>query len=392
MSKFVGGYYFPNWREYKYKLQDVPTEYDQLYLFHAVPTGSGFVTFKNPGGSFNADSVAAISQGRRIIISVGGAGYGFNLHTRQESDNFVSSIKNIIKEVSSGVKGKFGLDWNNFEAHILPSTSEMIYVSRTLKTFYGDDFVVTSPVAPWRSEDKDWAVEMNRAGVLDYVSPQYYDGPSLNTESYLLPNLESWVNLLGASKVGVGLGISSPVNTGFYWSDIDAANCLKKVFSRWPEIRGVFTWEIIGDIDYGNKFVKTVVPVVPKKSPKPVEDGEFIFYSQCDSWDGVTQDTKLSGLTVQQLKDHVKATPGATGFNTNGYIKTDTLKPHFEPTFTNPSQGLYQIKIPTQPPIQTFDIKNISITGLDISSLKIEATVNGKLVTGDILITNLKSS
>jgi chitinase len=366
MSKFIGGYYV-YWSGYRYRLHELPKEYNQLYLFHATPTGNGNITNNTPGGTYYDDCRLALQQGRRLIISCGGANAGFTLDNRQQSDNFLRSFNGIISTIAGNTGiNKFGIDWNNFEANVQPSTAEMIYVSQQLKATYGNDFVVTSPVAPWRQADKDWAVAMNRAGVLDYVSPQFYDGPGLNQTSAVLSQLSSWVGLIGANRMGVGLGINS---SGYYWTAAEAGNCMRQVLAQWPEIRGVFTWEIIGDMNQGSPFTRTMAPImgsVPVSTtpvaPVPTTpaqttvsvDPDWTFYQGKDSWNGFSSDQQLAGKSVAELKAWCIAN-GASGFNTNGYIKTTLVKPFLsESTFSGSNQGLYVRNVlPVVPSVPT---------------------------------------
>lgn len=349
MSKFIGGYYV-NWKGFNYSISKLPIECNQIYLFHGKPLGNGNIYFDIPGEGFIEDCILALKQGKRLILSVGGAQFGFNLNNKTESDNFIESVKNILTKISGSSKNvKLGLDWNNFEAEIMPSTVEIIYVSKTLKQFY-NDFVITSPVAPWKQQDKEWAIAMNNAGCLDYVSPQYYDGPSLNNTSYVVENIESWIKVLGENRVGLGFGINSPTNTGYYWSGQEMSNCLKIVLQKWPGIRGAFSWEIIGDIESNSGFIDIVSKVFkqpgPQKGPKIEEkDSDFIFYKGCDTFGG---EIRLIGKTIQELKEFVKNTPGAVGFNTNGYIKTTFINPIKESTFTDDSEGLYVLPFSNQ--------------------------------------------
>lgn len=281
MSKFVGGYYV-NWKGFKYAISKLPFECNQIYLFHAKPSGNGFVYFdspSNPAINFFDDCKIALTQGRRLILSVGGANFGFELKNRLESNNFIESVQTIFSKIIGNLSNiKLGLDWNNFEAEILPSTTEIIYVSQRLKHIYGDDFIITSPVAPWKQQDKEWAIAMNNAGCLDYVSPQYYDGESLNNTSYLVQNIESWINILGQDKVGLGFGISSPTNIGHYWSAHEISKCLNIVLKKWPNIRGAFVWELIGDIDNNSGFIELANKALNKEIQESIFKNVTITY------------------------------------------------------------------------------------------------------------------
>ncbi len=70
-------------------------------------------------------------------------------------------------------------------------------------------------------------------------------------------------------------------------------------------------------------------------------DLNWDFYQGKDSWDGVTREPQVSGLTIEQIKEYcMNNNIGA--FNTNGYLKTVLYQPfRDEPTFRLPYQGLY---------------------------------------------------
>ena len=50
------------------------------------------------------------------------------------------------------------------------------------------------------------------ASPLDYCAPQYYDGPNLATQSYIVPSVDTWSTLLGAHSLVVGFGIANATN------------------------------------------------------------------------------------------------------------------------------------------------------------------------------------
>jgi chitinase len=226
-----------------------------IILFVAVPTGNGNISFDMLGGTFIQDCKTFRAQGRKLTLSVGGSTGPFGLNSRQESDNFITSFSKIYDKLG----GLDGLDWNNFEGSQTPTTSEMIYVSQQLKSKYGQSFTISCPPAPWRQIDKDFAVAMKNAGVLDFAAPQFYDGSGLNTQSGVMNHLASWVPLLGQEKVVVGFGVSNAAN---YWSAQSAADCLRSVLQKYPNIGGIFDWEVNYDNANGNPFSSQVAPIL----------------------------------------------------------------------------------------------------------------------------------
>ncbi|WP_229477240.1 glycosyl hydrolase family 18 protein [Massilia rubra] len=264
-KKIVGGYY-PNWTPSPIRIRDVHPRYNLIYLFHAVPVGgspgtTGAVTFSAPGDgrgaatNLKADiAYARTTQGRKIILSVGGAGNGMSFPNRTKSQAFVNSIAAIHTQLG----GIDGMDWNTFEADQKPDTAEMIWISLELKKRY-PGFIISAPPAPWNAIDKEFCRAMVAAGAMDYAAPQYYDGPGLNDPAYVADNVRQWVNLLGANRVVVGFGISNAAN---YMSREQAVSAWNQVKANHPDIRGGFNWQIHTDEEQGWVFANSVAPLI----------------------------------------------------------------------------------------------------------------------------------
>jgi chitinase len=264
-SRVVAGYY-PNWTDSPIRIRDVDARYNLIYLFAATPVGgapgtTGAVVWTPPGDgrgaatNFNADlQYARNVQGRKIVLSVGGAGNGMSFPTRAKSQAFVDSIVALYEQFG----GFDGLDWNTFEGSQEPDTTEMIWSSLQLKAKF-PGFLVTAPPAPWNSVDQTFCKAMAQAGALDFAAPQYYDGPNLATTAYLIGNVDTWVALLGADKVVVGLGIWNQPN---YWAIGDAVSAWNQVQAKYPTLHGAFDWTIHIDESNGWSFADTLGPLV----------------------------------------------------------------------------------------------------------------------------------
>lgn len=263
--KIVGGYY-PNWTPAPLRIRDVNLRYNLIYLFAATPVGgppgtTGAVTWTPPGNGRGAATnlkadiqYARSTQGRKIILSVGGAGNGMSFPNRAKSQTFVNSIVSIYQQLG----GIDGMDWNTFEASQTPDTSEMIWISLELKRRY-PGFIISAPPAPWNSVDKEFARAMVAAGALDYAAPQYYDGPGLNQPAYVVENIKQWVSLLGANRVVVGFGINNATN---YMTRDQAITTWNQVKANHPDIRGAFDWQIHTDEEQGWPFANGVAPLI----------------------------------------------------------------------------------------------------------------------------------
>jgi len=264
-KKIVGGYY-PNWPPSPLRIRDVNPRYNLIYLFAATPVGgapgtTGAVTWSPPGNGRGAATnlkadiqYARSTQGRKIILSVGGAGNGMSFPNRAKSQTFVNSIVAIYRQLG----GIDGMDWNTFEASQTPDTAEMIWISLELKRLY-PGFIISAPPAPWNKVDMEFCRAMVAAGALDYAAPQYYDGPGLNQPAYVVDNVRQWVSLLGANHVVVGFGINNAAN---YMSKDQALTIWKQVKANDPDIRGGFDWQINTDEEQGWPFANGVAPLI----------------------------------------------------------------------------------------------------------------------------------
>lgn len=263
--KIVAGYY-PNWTPAPLRIRDVNRNYNLIYLFAATPVGgppgtTGAVTWTPPGNGRGAATnlkadiqYARSTQGRKIMLSVGGAGNGMSFPNRAKSQTFVNSIVAIYRQLG----GIDGMDWNTFEASQTPDTGEMIWISLELKRLF-PGFIISAPPAPWNWIDKEFCRAMVAAGALDYAAPQYYDGPGLNQPAYVVENVKQWVSLLGANRVVVGFGINNATN---YMTKDQAITTWRQVHANHPDIRGGFDWQIHTDEEQGWPFANGVAPLI----------------------------------------------------------------------------------------------------------------------------------
>ena len=145
------------------RMADVPAAWDVINLAFGEPTSvtSGDIRFRLcpvaecPNVESEAEFVAAIrakqAQGKKVLISIGGANGQVQLTTTAARDRFVSSVSAIIDRY-----GLDGLDID-FEGHSLylnagdtdfrnpttPVIVNLIAALRTLKSRYGSDFILT---------------------------------------------------------------------------------------------------------------------------------------------------------------------------------------------------------------------------------------------------------
>jgi chitinase len=145
------------------RMADVPAAWDVINLAFGEPTSvtSGDIRFtlcpvaECPNVESEADFIAAIrakqAQGKKVLISIGGANGQVQLTTTAARDRFVQSVSAIIDRY-----GLDGLDID-FEGHSLyldagdtdfrnpttPVIVNLIAALKSLKSRYGSDFVLT---------------------------------------------------------------------------------------------------------------------------------------------------------------------------------------------------------------------------------------------------------
>ncbi|MEU8002370.1 glycosyl hydrolase family 18 protein [Catellatospora sp. NPDC049111] len=145
------------------RMADVPSSWDIINLAFGEPTSvtSGDIRFRQcpvaecPNVESETDFIAAIrakqAQGKKVLISIGGANGQVQLTSTAARDTFVSSVSAIIDKY-----GLNGLDID-FEGHSLylnagdgdirnpttPVIVNLISALRTLKARYGSGFILT---------------------------------------------------------------------------------------------------------------------------------------------------------------------------------------------------------------------------------------------------------
>jgi|GEM_PF-5378789 len=256
----VGGY----WTYWSApRLRDVPVEFNTVYLFSARPVGGQpgstgavfFEQFVQSEASLVEDIALLRSQGRSVILSVGGAGEYLNIGSPARRDAFVESVVGIYERLG----GFDGLDWN-IESADLP-VREMVEASQALKARFGQGFAITTPPAPWRVEEMAFVEALRDAGVLDLVTPQYYDLTGLSTEAarrdYAVETISRWVTAAGgADRVGFGF---RNVGAASHTMTVESAvEVWERATARHPDLRGAMVWSIDLDRSIDYRFARDV--------------------------------------------------------------------------------------------------------------------------------------
>ena len=267
MPAKVLGCYYTTWDTGAYKLTDVPTEFNVIYLFHCKPAGSpvngnwnnagdGTFMFEHASDVTREQVQACRARGQKVILTVGGANAGYAWDNRDKSTNFVKSFKTLAEQFG----GVDGIDFNNYEAGIVTErnfsavSAEMVWIAQQLKATYGDNFAVTSPPQPNDTLQQSLMKALKDAGVLTYAAPQFYDWNGFNAAGYISNAIATWAALVGESHLTVGLSANysngpSLDDCAREWSAIKAAN---------PGIRGTFCWSAQTNLKGGNAWGKSM--------------------------------------------------------------------------------------------------------------------------------------
>jgi chitinase len=237
-------------------MTNVDTDYNVIYPF-AATRAVGTANLRWDYGQISGLQ-ACRARGQKVCLSTGGAGQGISFNSRTISQQFVTSFIQLAESLG----GVDGCDYNTFEAEAAPNLPEYQWISAQLRQRFGSDFFIQSPPAPWSARDKDFCRAMLSSGSMDFVGPQYYDGPGLADRAYIVRSVNEWVRDVAggdASKIIVGFGIANSAN---YMTTNAAVDTYREVKANHPNIRGAFLWERSADANAGWPFANAMGPLV----------------------------------------------------------------------------------------------------------------------------------
>lgn len=247
--------YYPGWEAYRFPITSVPTSFNTIYVFGTKFNADGSVHFDWPGDVPLSQLQTVVNRGQRLILTVGGSDSRFNFANRTQTATFVSSVTALINGTFGGLIK--GLDWNNFEGATSINTTEMIWASQQLRGTYGTDFAITAPPAPNSSVDQAAMQALNAAGVLNWVMPQYYDWAGFKDPGFIsslsggsstyggVNRNKTWVDLLGATKVLVGVSANYNFSNALTLSEVTRE--WDRVIIDYPSERGLGIWNAFTD-------------------------------------------------------------------------------------------------------------------------------------------------
>lgn len=309
--------YWENWHWPLEEMTSIPN-YTVLNISFPRINADGSIFLSNDGGYQNnptAQQIAAAkAQGKKVLLSIGGANATFILNNQTQEDNFVNSF--------IAIKDQYGLDGIDIDTekglHTNPnaqinqaspqySADYLVRAIKRLKARYGSSFLLT--MAPetahtiganlagnWLGQ-YNWGVYLPLMNALrddiSWVQMQYYNTgsmPGKNGQFYnsaTQDGLVAWtealiegfqigstgVNYLGlpANKIIIGLPASSaPTAAGSGYTNpavVKAAmRCLRsgdcgngyKPAKTYPDLRGIMAWSTYEDYLTGYAFSNAV--------------------------------------------------------------------------------------------------------------------------------------
>jgi chitinase len=264
------------------RVEDVADAYDIIVLAFAeqVPGQPGAVQFNVDsalsaalGGYSNADLIADIAakraEGKKVLVSIGGANGTIDLSSTANVNRYVSSMGNLIDT--------FGLDGVDIDLEAGLNVQNTASAHQQLRQQVGSDFLLTMApqtldVQPGgRYEQLINALNRN----VDIVHTQYYNSGSMlgrdgrvysqGNVDFITAQADILLAYLRPDQVALGLPASpNAAGSGFVQPSVitSALDCLAegsrcgsyRPVATYPDIRGVMTWSINWDLHSGNAF------------------------------------------------------------------------------------------------------------------------------------------
>jgi chitinase len=255
---------------------------------NADPNNAGGVTFSVDSGlssalggytaaQFTSDIATLHSQGKKVIISVGGADGTISVANATSATNFANSVYSLMQT--------YGFDGVDIDLENGINVTYMTSALQQLSAKAGSNLIIT--LAPQTTDVQStsgdyFQLALNIKSILTLINTQYYNSGTMNgcdgnvyaeaTENFLtaLPCIQLQGGL-NPAQIGLGLPASTSAAGSGYTAPgtVDnAISCLAngsncgsfKPSSTWPTIRGAMTWSINWDASNGYAFANTVGP------------------------------------------------------------------------------------------------------------------------------------
>ena len=270
------------------RLSDVNSNYTIIAVAfaNADPSNPGGVTFSIDSGlssalggytsaQFISDIATLHSQGKKVIISVGGQNGTISVSDSASATNFANSVYGLIKQ--------YGFDGVDIDLENSLSPTFMTSALQQLSSMVGSNLIIT--LAPQTIDMQStsgsyFQLALDIKNILTVVNMQYYNSGSMlgcdgnvyseGTENFLIAlACIQLQNGLRPDQVALGLPVSaSAAGSGYVsLSMVNAAlDCLAtgnncgsfKPSATYPTIRGAMGWSINWDASNGSNFANTV--------------------------------------------------------------------------------------------------------------------------------------
>ncbi|EMF8144568.1 carbohydrate-binding protein [Serratia marcescens] len=337
-------------------LTDIPAEYNVVAV--AFMKGQGIPTFKPynlSDAEFRRQVGVLNSQGRAVLISLGGADAHIELKTGDE-DKLKDEIIRLVE-----VYGFDGLDIDLEQAAIGAANNKTVLPAalKKVKDYYvaqGKNFIISmAPEFPYLQANSSYGDYINALdGYYDFIAPQYYnqggDGiwvPEANNgagawiaqnndamkEDFLYYLTESLVTgtrgfiRIPASKFVIGLPSNNDAAATGYVIDKQAVyNAFSRLDAKNLSIKGLMTWSINWDngkskagVAYSWEFKTRYAPLIqggvtppPGKpnAPTALTVSELGATSLKLSWAAATGALPIASYTVYRNGNPIGQTAG----------------------------------------------------------------------------------
>lgn len=301
------------------KLRDVSPQYDVIHVAFAETAGGdrstlSFTPYNATVEEFRADVAYLHSQGKKVLISIGGQNGSVELHSNQDVQNFVNSLENIIRTYGfdgldidlEGGSVSLGAGDTDYRHPTTPKIVNLIAAVRQLGDRVGPGFMLTMApeiayvqggivayAGPWGAY---LPVIHGLRDKLDFIHVQHYNAggnEALDGRVYTQGTADFQVAMaemllrgfpigrnpnnmfepLREDQVAIGLpAVPSAAPSGGYTSGADIAKALRYIVKGtsyggayqlqqaggYPNFRGVMTWSVNWDATSGYAFANQV--------------------------------------------------------------------------------------------------------------------------------------
>ncbi|WCR29849.1 glycosyl hydrolase family 18 protein [Paenibacillus thiaminolyticus] len=301
------------------KLRDVSPQYDVIHVAFAETVGAdhstlSFTPYNATVAEFRSDVAYLHSQGKKVLISIGGQNGSVELHSNQDVQNFVNSLASIIQTYGfdgldidlEGGSVSLGSGDTDYRHPTTPKIVNLIAAVRQLSDRVGPGFMLTMApetayvqggivayAGPWGAY---LPVIHGLRDKLDFIHVQHYNAggnEALDGRVYTQGTADFQVAMaemllrgfpigrnpnnlfqpLREEQVAIGLpAVPSAAPSGGYTSGADLAKALRYIVKGtsyggtytlqqaggYPNFRGVMTWSVNWDATSGYAFANQV--------------------------------------------------------------------------------------------------------------------------------------